>query len=101
MAQLYTTGPAHIYTGPLTAPLYLGTCEESPDIDLMAVEKEVVNSIGGVGIPFDKAYQGEMGLITAVLNRYNESTYQAMAARPRTFQGGIPGTNTAGDVGSL
>lgn len=102
MAQLMTSGPAHFYVGPLTAPAYLGTCEESPDIDIVAVERDVYNSLGGVGIPFDKAYQGEIGLITAPLNRYNEAVYQAMANRPRTFQATTPpGLNTAGDVGSL
>ena len=101
MAQLYTTGPAHFYTGPITAPAYLGTCEESPEIDLIAIERDVQNSLGGVGVPFDKAYQGEMGMITCVLNRYNEAVYQTLATRPRTFQGGTPGTNTAGDIGSL
>lgn len=102
MAQLYTTGPAHIYVGPLTSPIYLGTCEESPDLELVAVEKDVFNTLGGVGIPFDKAYQGEIGLITAQLNRFNAPVYQTIANRPRTFQATtLPGTNTAGDVGSL
>lgn len=102
MAQIYTTGPAHIYTGPIAAPAYLGTCEESPEIDLIAMEKEVINSLGGVGIPFDSAYQGEIAIITAVLNRYNEAVYQGMANRPAGFsRPPTPGINTAGDIGSL
>lgn len=102
MAQLYTTGPCHFYVGPLAAPVYLGTAEESPDLQLFPTYKEVQNSIGGVGIPFDRAYQGEFAVCVANLNRFNAPVYQAMANRPGTFlKNTALGTNTIGDIGSL
>lgn len=107
MAQLWVTGPAHIYfafpngSGGQNTPVYFGTCEDAPYIEIIPHYEDVRNSIGGT-VPFDKSYQGELALIDLDLNRYNEGVYATLAARPRAGAGGGPrGTNVAGDVGTL
>jgi len=103
MAQLYTTGPAHIYlafptgSGTQNSPVYFGTCEDAPQVQIIPKFEDVYNSIGGT-VPFDKSYQGEVALIDLDMNRYNESVYGILAARPRV---GTRGVNIAGDVGTL
>lgn len=106
MAQLYTSGPCHIFLNGLlvNTPQYLGTSEFSPHVELVPMYEDVFNAIGG-RVPFDKAYQGEVGIINFRLNRFNYLMYQALAARPRSplavGTGPALGVNAAGDVGSL
>jgi hypothetical protein len=105
MAQLYTTGPAHIflsdktgYVSPSSA-LYLGTAEESPAIQIEPLYEPVVNTLGGK-TPFDVSYQGEMAKTAVTLNRFNEDTYRVLVAnRPSPL--GTRGLNGPLDVGSL
>src|SRR5690348_16792822 len=121
MAQLYTTGPAHIFVGggflspgsmgtgggntpPQTSSntpviLYLVTCEEAPEIVIEPKYSGTKNDLGGSEIPFDMQYEGEQGLISLDLNRYNEPVYAALASRPRF--GGVRGLNGGADVGTL
>lgn len=102
MAQLYCTGPAHIYAAPpgaLGALSYLGTCEDAPVIRINAEFEPVRNDIGGKRKPFDMQYQGEDALISIDLNRYNESVYSLLAARPA---GASPrGSDVLTDIGTL
>lgn len=110
MAQLYSTGPAHVFVGPGTGvspgistipALYLGTCEVSPQIEIAPHFEAVHNDLGGV-VPFDEIYEGEEAFIDLDLNRFNEVTYATIAARPSGFTAGpARGANTAADVGTL
>lgn len=113
-SQLWTTGPAHAFIGQVLINLagnvtfgsafYLGTCEESPEIQLIPKYKEVYNDIGGEQ-PFDTSFQGEIGLINLDLNRFDEAVYARMATRP--YSAGQPvlpvarGTQGYGSVGAL
>ncbi len=112
MAQLFTTGPAHIFIGTpnLASPLvaqqafYLGTCEQKPIISVQRHWKPAGNDIAGQTIGMDLSYQGQEGLITANLSRWNEAVYQVLAARlfgARTIANSAPGYDGPVDMGSL
>lgn len=104
MAQLYCTGPAHVFVGfsnqtGVGTPLYLGTAEDAPEIELGPEFEPVMNDISGKKKPLDMQYQGEDALISVDLNRYNEATYALLAQR---INSGAPrGTDNALDIGSL
>jgi len=86
MAQIITTGPAHIFIGQCladtTAQLesleYLGTCQKSPGITIQSLKEEVTNDIGGE-TPISYANQGQVGTIKLTLNRYDESVFAKIA----------------------
>lgn len=107
-AQLWTTGPAHLYIGPTdpntpltSAAYYLGTCEYAPHIEILAEYTPVFNDLGGSKIPFDTLYEGEMAHTFAEVNRFSETTLAFAQNRPNHFTSGVRGTNVGGDVGSL
>lgn len=86
MAQILTTGPAHIFIGRIEPDLlasldaleYLGTCQKSPEINIETLKEDVVNDIGG-DTPISFAHQGQIGTIKTLLNRYDESVYAKIA----------------------
>jgi hypothetical protein len=101
MAQLYSTGPAHLfiqYPG-LNQLMYLGTCKKAPKIIGRPGWQPVHNDIGGPVIPFDVSFQGEEAFTFTELTRWNETVYARLAARPH--RGQARGNNLPGDVGSL
>ena|ERR1051326_8431687 len=107
-AQLWTTGPAHLYIGPtnpsspLTASaLYLGTAEVAPQIEILAKYAPVFNDLAGSQVPFDTIFEGEMGHTFVELNRFNEATLAIAQNRPNHFTSGTRGSNVGGDVGTL
>ncbi len=123
MANVYCTGPVHLYVGlnisrsgstgsTLMADLiaganaastsqiyYLGTCETAPKIQIDPKWKAIHADIGGDEVPFDWIFMGEDAKVAGVLTRWNESVYSALAARPRTS--GTRGAATATDMGTL
>jgi hypothetical protein len=104
MAQLFSTGPAHVYISDISGlaspsnALYLGTAEEAPVIEIIPKYEGVLNDIGG-HTPFDVSYQGEMAQTGILLTRWNELTYDFLSSRP--VPGAIHGLNGPLDVGSL
>lgn len=80
MAQIITTGPAHIFigrtdvgaTGDITGLEYLGTCQKSPGITIQSLKEDVMNDIGGE-TPISFTNQGQVAQIKMTLNRYDES----------------------------
>lgn len=117
MAQLYSTGPAYLYVSltdlntsytmadllsyPAKGDTYfLGTCQTPPNIQLLPAYYPLKADIGGPMMPFDHLFCGEVGVVNGVLNKWNESIYKKLAARP-TMSGGSStrGTYTAKDTG--
>lgn len=84
MANIYTTGPAHIFLGrstddsDLDALSYFGTFENSPQIVIQNLHEEVMNDIGG-DAPVAKSFLGSVGTISGILNRYDEAVYASLA----------------------
>lgn len=104
MAQPYVTGPAHLYVGlgASFAPLYLGTAERTPRIEIRPAWDAVFNDIAGGKIPLDWLYEGEEAFVTADVTRWNEPVYTLLSARPRTSTAGaVQGQNVPGDIGTL
>src|SRR4051812_35972253 len=98
MARLYSTGPANLYvslraTGSslamedlLTYPskattFFLGTCEKPPVISIEPAYLPIKADIGGPLLPFDHLFTGEIGVVSGILNRFNESVYANITAR--------------------
>lgn len=112
-AQLYSTGPAHVYvalpvislgapTG-LKTPIYFGTAKISPQIELRAEWEPVFNDLGGK-VAFDTAFMGEEALTSIEFTRWVEPVYAQLANRPTPgggIAGGIRGLTGPLDVGSL
>jgi hypothetical protein len=84
MAQIITTGPAHIFVGrsaldvDLESLEYLGTCQKSPGITIQTLKEDVMNDIGGE-TPISFTNQGQIGQIKLTLNRYDESVFAKIA----------------------
>src|SRR5262245_20111872 len=105
--QLWSTGPAHMVvgfssiTGPIGTPLYLGTAEESPKIDIRPNYEPVYNDLV-CQTPFDPSFQGEEAFLAATLTRWNEQTYAGLSARPRPFSTtATRGVTRSGDIGLM
>ncbi len=104
MSSPYVTGPAFLYvgvSGGLTskAPVFLGTCEDSPEVRINAEWIPLMNALGGSQIGSDTSFQGEKGFVRADLTKYNESVYAVMASRP--FFTGTRGVTPFGGLGTL
>lgn len=98
MANIYSTGPAHIFIGRMPNDteaefiaanmFYLGTFEGSPKITINNLSEDVMNDIGG-DAPISKSTLGQTANIQGVLNRYDEAVYQKLS-------GGLYGTTNRG-----
>lgn len=110
-AQIYSTGPVHIYVAHKTAgpaaAIYLGTCEKTPNVEIEYKWAPVNNDVGGLA-PVDMVFKGITAKINLSLNRYNENRLMEFVgnlgavtnrqADPATFQ---PGIMDAAQIGSL
>lgn len=110
MASLWTTGPAHMFTvlSPTsTTPVYVGTAETKPDIEVTPAWTEVKNDIAGQSLPLDRMYDGMEGMVSAIMTRWNYPVLLAMQARPNIAVagagglGGAEGVNFQLDVGTM
>lgn len=113
MANIYVTGPCHIYVGfgtidssgvasPTTVPsaiYYLGTAERAPVVNFVKQFEDVANDVAGIAFPVDRTYQGEEATTQMTLSRWNEAVYQRLmtGAKPNS---GTPGIDTATDLGT-
>lgn len=121
MSKLYSTGPANIYIGtrsgngasgmsglitsypPKNQTLFLGTCETKPLISIEPAYMPIKADIGGPMLPFDHLFTGEIGIVSGVLNKWNEDVYARLSARPRAILSGASGARgsySANDIGS-
>lgn len=75
-AQIYSTGPVHIFAGhkedAASAGVYLGTCEKSPGVSIQYLWQPVQNDLGGAA-PVDMVFRGITAQIELSLNRFNEN----------------------------
>lgn len=72
----HVTGAVHHYVNwsGLSAPLYLGTAESTPQIKLVSTSKPVMNDITGPTLPAQKVETGEMAQIGVAFNRFSYGT---------------------------
>lgn len=61
-------------------PLYLGTAEVTPRIEIHRGYAGWYDDEGGTTLPADDLYEGEEGLIVADINRWNEPAYAFVAS---------------------
>lgn len=112
MAQAWTTGPAHLFAAPQgggsNSPLYLGTAEKKPDINIITEYEPVMNDLAGQRLPYDRAYSGKEAIISVVLTRMNYHVMAALMTRPNPAAGfggaaGLEpdGVNFLNDMGAL
>ncbi len=76
----HVTGAIHHYvqTPLASSPIYLGTCESTPQVVFQETSKPVFNDIGGGQIPMQQVEQGEMAVLASAINRFSKSTYQTL-----------------------
>lgn len=106
MAQIITTGPAHIFIGQslldtatqLNSLEYLGTCEKSPGITTQNLKEDVMNDIGGE-TPISFTNQGQTATLKMTLNRYDEAVFEKIALG--LYGAGNRGEITKGQMGAL
>ena len=78
-------------------PVYFGTAEETPEIELNPVLYRWRDDEGTE----DDLYEGEVGSVTAAGNRYNALVYEYLIARTHNVGvGGLTGVDLAGALGS-
>lgn len=119
MANLYVTGPVHIYvslppginhsgsgvadpTAYPTTLYYLGTGQQPPVLDIIPVYSPVANDIGGDQIPIDDQYMGKVGGATVTLSRWNEYVLNLLDNIPASIPtDSARGADGAQDTGTL
>lgn len=80
----HVTGAVHHYInwpGSGVSPLYLGTCESTPQVKSPFTSKPVMNDITGPTLPAQKLETGQMAIIASALNRFSKTTWAAMLLR--------------------
>jgi hypothetical protein len=104
MGQLYASGPVDMWcgVGAGRSPLFLGHGEKAPRIQVYRHYKQIFSDPGGE-VPFEKGYSGEWGIVSVVLDRYNESTLRIIQDVATVNTGTPPsrGFSLPGEVGSL
>lgn len=103
MAQLWCTGPALLYVGlgsvSNPTPVFVGTDNDTPTIDIIPRFREVRNDIGGED-PLDDSYQGRSAAVRYKINRMDEVAIAALE-QTNPFSATQRGADDPGDVGSL
>src|SRR5262245_38706133 len=84
MASLFSTGPAHFFcgVGASFAPLYLGTAEDEPIIELPPEYEQVRNDLAGSRKPLDRQFMGEDAFVGLNLSRWDETVLALVQACP-------------------
>jgi hypothetical protein len=79
-------------------PVYLGTTDDPPSIEIIAEWDGVETDAGGTENPSERLTEGEEASITANFTRFNEVVYEVLAARSQTdaFAGQFPGWGQVG-----
>ncbi len=97
----WVTGPGHIFVGNQLngIPQYLGTAEETPEIDINPEQTPYFNSVFSTKIPLDWCDQGEQAFTTIDLNAWDETVYRQIVSRPRFTA--TRGSYSIGDFGTL
>jgi hypothetical protein len=100
MIGLKSTGPAMFYAGvgPGGTPVFVGTCERAPNLQVRPAFVPHKNSIAG-DLANDQCFQGEEGWVTADLNRWDDSALALLQARANV--GAPRGTYPAGTLGRM
>lgn len=104
-AQVYSTGPVHIFAGhkedAASAAVYLGTCEKSPKVTIDYLWTPVQNDLGGMA-PVDMVFRGITAKIGLSLNRFNEDKLmQFQANHTANTKRGITAGMQPGEYDSL
>lgn len=101
-ASLWSTGTAHLYLQPpsLLVWRYLGTAERAPVIALEPTYRKVHADGQNWPLSADKVLLGEQATITALLTRWDETTYAFIANRLDSLTGGR-GTFGINDIGTM
>lgn len=111
--QTYCTGAARVWVAFPTSYNYysgatfgppepFGTCERAPRPRIIRQWEDIFNDLGGTKIPFDRMYQGQIGMVGGTMTRWRERVATALAATPsQQGLGTTPGTDVLGDVGAI
>lgn len=76
--DVHVTGPVQhfIRAGGASGQIYfLGTCEVTPQMQRRKYKSDVKNDIAGNQLPFQRTYDGEAAMVSALLNRYSKDAW--------------------------
>jgi hypothetical protein len=84
-------------------PVFLGTAERPPTIEIFAEWDDIETDAGGDYTPSERLTEGQEAFIEADFTRFNEIVYEVLAARSQTdaFAGTAPGWDQVGRAISL
>lgn len=100
-AQPYVNGPSHVWVGlPAQSPLYLGITKITPVIKVRRHHEPVWNSIAGVKVPLELAYQGKEGMLAFDFTVYDEAVLQFVQSYPAASRQ-VAGRDVFGTLGTL
>lgn len=89
MAQIWSTGPVHIFVGTggtsnfsgrSLTPAFLGRAEKAPQIVENPLYEPVFNDAGGQMEPIDELFQGVTASVSVVLTQWNEAVLRSLSA---------------------
>lgn len=104
MAQLYVTGPVHVYIKHVLdgTVRFLGHGERAPTIQLTPNLVPVKCDVGGEA-QFESIYSGEGATVRVDLVRYNMAVMNTIRVRSRStaFPAAVPGYDNPGMIGTL
>lgn len=105
MSQAFSTGPMHVFCGVGSnySPIYFGTSKNGCPVELLPEWDAVFNDLSGTKHPYDKIYEGTVGMVRGDFTRYKEGVYLTMQNRTAMALGGgsVAGIDAAGAIGTL
>ena len=104
--QLWTTGPAFLFTDVGKGIVFLGTAQSAPEIEVTPSFTPIMNDMSGQRLPMDRHYDGTEAIITAIFTRWNYAALLTMYSRPMPLAllgpgSAAPGFNTIFDMGTI
>lgn len=104
--QIFSTGAYHYYTGtggassPIKAAEYLGTSVGKPSIQIFDAKEQVHADIAGGQIAFDHCWQGQYGVISVTLSRFEHAVLNRLMTSP-DWVSNTKGSWATTDVGTM
>lgn len=103
--QFYVTGVPYIWVGVggtqlAKQPLLLGTPQGKVTVQILGAKVPVYNSAWGKSHEADVIWDGELAIISFLLNYMDHAVAERLMSQPDPWAG-TPGTNAVGELGTM
>lgn len=79
--QVHVTGPVHTWVQvPGDQIRYLGTCEVTPQVQLISYAQDAMNDLAGKTLPFQRTDDGSEAVLAMMVNYFSKSAVAAIKA---------------------